>query len=124
VSGRGKHPEDPHWDLALTIAGKLWLYGEHVIEIDPVPTQGLVDLQWAARQAGRLIGVRTELEIEPVGLPSPEVLVRITYSDPDGRGLIRAQDGLDALVRSVREQQVAQEQIRLRRSLRPPSSPS
>ena len=27
------HPHDPHWDLTLEIAGKLWLYGEHVLEI-------------------------------------------------------------------------------------------
>ena len=124
MSARREHPNDPRWDLTLEIAGKLWLYGEHVVEIDAVPTQALVDLQWAARQAGRLIGVRTELDIAPVGEPSRQVVVRITYSDPDGRGLIRAQDGLDALVRSVREQQEAQDEVRLTRSSPRPSSPS
>ena len=128
MTSKDDRPKDPRWDLALEIAGKLWLYGEHVIETDPVPAQEYVDVQWAARQAGRLIGVRTELEIAPTGHGS-SVVVRITYSDPDGRGLIRAQDGLDALVRSVRQQQAAQDslsrgRVRSKRSSRPPSSPS
>ena len=122
-------PNDPRWELTLEIAGRLWLYGEHVIEIDPVPAQEFVDVQWAARQAGRLIGVRTELDIALTGHGSSTVVVRITYSDPDGRGLIRAQDGLDALVRSVREQQAPKDslsrgRVRSKRSWRPPSSPS
>ena len=128
MTSHGDGPKGSRWELALEIAGKLWLYGEHVIETEPVPAQEYVDVQWAARQAGRLIGVRTELEIAPTG-HGPSVVVRITYSDPDGRGLIRAQDGLDALVRSVRDQQAAQDspsrrRVRSKRTWRPPSSPS
>jgi hypothetical protein len=129
MTGHDERPDDPRWELTLEIAGKLWLYGELVIELDPVPAQEFVDVQWAARQAGRLIGVRTELDIVPTGGGSSTVVVRITYSDPDGRGLIRAQDGLDALVRSVREQQAARDslsrgRVRSKRPWPPPSSPS
>jgi len=105
VDGRANHTAgDPYWNMVLEFAGKLWLYGEHVVEIDPRPTQRLVDLQWAARQAGRIIGVRTKLDIGPFAQSDPTVTVTITYVDPDGRALIRAQDGLDALLRSVRRQ--------------------
>ena len=107
MSGHRRGRQDPQWDLTLEIAGKLWLYGEHVVEIDPTPTQRRVDLQWAARQAGRLLGVRTHLEIGPTEGPSPALSMRITYVDPDGNGLVRAQDGLDSLVRAVHEEQVA-----------------
>lgn len=129
MSGRRRHPADPQWDLTLEIAGRLWLYGEHVVEMDPAPTQPLVDLQWAARQAGRLIGVRTQVDISRSAGRSPRLVVSITYRDPDGRGLVRAQDGLDALVRSVREQQAVEQpatggRITRRTSTQPPSSRS
>jgi hypothetical protein len=114
------HPHDPHWDLTLEIAGKLWLYGEHVLEIDAHPTQKVVDLQWAARQAGRLIGVRTHLDVSRTGGTPPRLIVRVTYDDPDGQGLVRAQDGLDALVRSVQAQQVAGRRIRRPRRIASP----
>jgi hypothetical protein len=104
VSAR-QRSEDPHWDLALAIAGKLWLYGEYVVDVDPSPTQRLVDLQWAAYQAGRIIGVKTTLDVTTLSGADPRVRVGITLVDEDGRGLIRAQDGLDALLRSVRAQQ-------------------
>jgi hypothetical protein len=107
---RHREGEDPLWTLTLEIAGKLWLYGEHVVEIDPAPTQRHVDLQWAARQAGRLLGVRTHLEITPAGDRSPVLVVRITYVDPDGDGLVKAQDGLDSLVRAVHDEQLAETQ--------------
>jgi len=114
------HPHDPHWDLTLEIAGKLWLYGEHVLEIDAHPAQKVVDLQWAARQAGRLIGVRTRLDVSRTGEIPPRLIVRVTYDDPDGQGLVRAQDGLDALVRTVQAQQVAGRRIRRRRRIAAP----
>jgi hypothetical protein len=105
VGSHGREASADYWSTALEIAGKLWLHGECVVEIDPRPTQRLVDLQWAAHQAGRIIGVRTKLEIGPFGRTDPTVTVTITYEDPDGHSLIRAQDRLDALLRSVRQQQ-------------------
>jgi hypothetical protein len=104
-SRRDQVSSDPQWDLALEIAGTLWLYGEHVVVIDPRPVQQLVDVQWAAHQAGRIIGVRSRIELTWNGWPDPRVTLVITFDDPDGRGLIRAQHGLDALLRSVLDQQ-------------------
>jgi hypothetical protein len=95
------HPCDPLWDLVLVIADQLWSYGEYSVVIDPVPTQQLVDVQWAGLQAGRIIGAPTDVEITRYG-SGPAVIVRVTYVDPDGLGLVRAQQRLDALRLSVR----------------------
>ena len=98
-------PDDPLWQLALEVADQLWFCGEYAVVTDRVPTQHLVDLQWAGYQAGRILGVRTEVEIAPCGAGAPSVVVRVTYVDPDGCGLVRAQQRLDALRRSVRAHQ-------------------
>jgi hypothetical protein len=51
--------EDPHWDLVIEIAAKMWVEGRYVTRLNPLPTQHFVDLQWAARQAGRILGGRS-----------------------------------------------------------------
>jgi len=93
-------PPDPLWELVLEVADQLWSCGEYSAVIDPVPIQRLVDVQWAGLQAGRIIGAPTDVEITRYAAGSA-VIVRVTYDDPDGRGLIRAQHRLDALRRSV-----------------------
>lgn len=99
-------PADPQWDLALEIASALWLHGECVLYVDPHPIQPLVDVRWAAMQAGRLLGVRAEVEVaEPGSVALPMLRATITFSDPSGRGRVRAQEGLEALLRRVRAQQ-------------------
>jgi hypothetical protein len=90
----------------LEIANELWSYGEYSVVMAPVPTQRLVDVQWSGLQAGRIIGTPTEVEITRCG-SGPAVLVRVTYVDPDGLGLVRAQERLDALRRSVSRHRVA-----------------
>lgn len=96
-------PEDPLWELVLEIADRLWVYGEYAVVMERVPTQPLVDVQWAGLQAGRLIGTQTDVQVIPCG--GLNVTVRVTFVDPDGRGLVRAQQRLDALRRSVRSHQ-------------------
>jgi hypothetical protein len=97
---------DRQWDLAIDIASELWLYGEYVVEMDPLPAQRLVDVQWAALEAGHLLGARATIRVtETRRKPDPRVTVRVTFVDPNGRGLQRAQEGLDALLRSVQEAQ-------------------
>ncbi|HEX2893173.1 MAG TPA: hypothetical protein VHO29_04125 [Marmoricola sp.] len=115
---------DPQWELTLEIAGKLWLYAEHAVEIDATPAQRSVDVQWAAYQAGRLIGVRTRVDISAANPDGSRLCVRITYVDPDGQGLVRAQDGLDSLVQAVRRQQLAESRLSGSPSSPPPSSAS
>jgi len=104
----GSRPSgDPHWDLAIDIAADLWLYGEYVVEMESFPTQRLVDVQWAALQAGRLLGAQAKIDVsEQSCTTEPRVTVTVTFVDPNGRGLERAQKGLDALLRSVHEAQV------------------
>ena len=97
---------DPQWDLAIEIAAKLWLDGQFVIELDPVPTQRFVDLQWAARQAGRALGGRARVRMSrPHGPRNPTVTVTVTYVESPGRGLRGAEQGLEAMMRHVLEAQ-------------------
>lgn len=99
-------PKDHQWDLTLEIASALWFRGECVLLVDPHPLQQLVDVRWAALQAGRLLGVRAKVEVsEPASARCPIVTATITFDDLDGRGRTRAQAGLEALLRSVRTQQ-------------------
>jgi|1186.fasta_scaffold18135_3 hypothetical protein len=94
--------KDPQWDQVIEIAAKLWVYGEYVAELNPSPTQRFVDLQLAARQAGGVLGGRTTLHVSPPrGLEDPTVTVTATYVDPYGRGLERAEAGLEKLLRMV-----------------------
>ena len=65
-----------------------------------------VDLQWAARQAGRVLGGRTKVHVgRSHGPHDPTVAVTVTYVDPDGRGLQRAEEGLEKLLRAVLAEQ-------------------
>lgn len=48
-------------DLIAEIAGQLSLAGEYVARLDLQPTQRIVDFNWAARQAGRRIGIRVDV---------------------------------------------------------------
>ena len=106
-------PCAPLWDLVLEIADQLWAYGEYAVVMEAVPIQRLVDVQWAGLQAGRIIGAPTEVEITRCG--GPAVIVRITYVDPDGLGLVRAQERLDDLRRSVGRHRVGAPAVRERR---------
>lgn len=48
-------------DLIAEIAGALSVAGEYVAHLDLQPTQGIVDFNWAARQAGRRLGIRVDV---------------------------------------------------------------
>ena len=106
VHDNGEPGGDRRWDLAIDIASELWLYGEYVVELDPLPAQRLVDVRWAALVAGRLLGARAEFRVTEVRRePDPLVRVTVRYVDANGRSLERAQEGLDALLRSVQQAQ-------------------
>jgi hypothetical protein len=93
---------DPHWDLVIEIAAKLWIDGEYVTDLSLSPTQTYVDLQWAARQAGRVLGGRSKVHTGTRrSLKDPTVTVTVTYIDPDGHGFQRAEHGLEELMRQV-----------------------
>jgi hypothetical protein len=93
---------DPHWDRVVEIASKLWVDGLYVVELDPCPTQRFVDLQWAAHQAGRILGGRAKIATRgPRGPEDRTVTVTVRYVDADGKGLQRAEEGLEKLLRHV-----------------------
>jgi hypothetical protein len=94
--------KDPQWDRVIEIAAKLWVEGLYVTELDPSPTQRFVDLQWAARQAGRVLGGEAKVRIgHALAQDDPRVTVTVTYVDSTGRGLRRAEEGLEELMRMV-----------------------
>ena len=102
---------DPHWDRVVEIASKLWIDGEYVVELDPVPTQRFIDLQWAAHQAGRVLGGRAKIQTSCArGPEDPTVTVTVRYVDPDGKGLQRAEEGLERLLRHVLEDHLRRDQ--------------
>jgi hypothetical protein len=102
---RSESNDDPQWDLVLEIASKLWYYGEYTVALDPSPHQRLIDIHWAALQAGRLLGVRAKVRVTgPFSQTDPLVSVNITFEDAAGRARSRAQDGFERLLREVRQQ--------------------
>ena len=99
-------PDDPQWDRVIEIAAKLWVDGSYVVELDTSPTQGFVDLHWAARQAGRVLGGVAQVHTSrPRGPDGRQVEITVTYVDPTGRGLQNAEAGLEKLMRMVLEEQ-------------------
>lgn len=93
---------DPHWDLVIEIAAKLWIDGEFVAELDPTPTQRFVDLQWAARQAGRVLGGQAKVRTTSSRRSAdPTVTVTVTFVDTSGRSLLCVEEGLEKLLRQV-----------------------
>lgn len=101
-------PHDPHWDLVIEIAAKLWIDGTYVTETYLSPAQRYVDLQWAARQAGRVLGGRSTVRTSHWRRAKDAfVTVTVTYVDPDGHGRERAEKGLEKLMRLVLEEQRA-----------------
>jgi hypothetical protein len=98
----GAGSKDPRWDQVVEIAAKLWIDGVYVARLDPSPTQRFVDLQWAARQAGRVLGGRAVVHTRDAQSPEDsKVTVTVTFVDPDGRGFQRAEEGLETLLRKV-----------------------
>ena len=99
-------PDDPQWDRVIEIAAKLWVDGRYVVELDTSPTQRFVDLHWAARQAGRVLGGVAKVHTSrPRGPEGRHVAVTVTYVDPTGHGLQQAEEGLEKLMRMVLEEQ-------------------
>ena len=47
--------------LITEIVGALCLTGEYVAHMDLRPVQRIVDFSWAARQAGRRLGIRVDV---------------------------------------------------------------
>ena len=97
---------DPQWDFTLLIRAELERYGRYVTEVDKRDAQALADIHWAARQAGRLLGVNVKVDLsEPFGHAGATVTatVRCVQTDDEQRRL--AEVGLQQLLESVRATQ-------------------
>ena len=53
-------------DLTLEIARDLQLEGTSVRVVESIPRQRVVDVSWAARRAGRLIGEHVRTSVTPL----------------------------------------------------------
>jgi hypothetical protein len=51
-------------DLVEEIADGLSVSGEYVTRVDVLPTQHVVDFNWAAHQAGRRLGIRVHVDVQ------------------------------------------------------------
>lgn len=51
-------------DLVAEIADGLAASGEYVTKVGVLPTQQVVDFNWAAHQAGRRLGIRVHVDVE------------------------------------------------------------
>lgn len=97
---------DPHWDQVVEIAALLWVEGEYATDIDPSPTQRFVDLQWAARQAGRILGRRTAVIVSsPRGAEDPTVTVKVSYADSE-KEPPHTEERLEQALRKILEERV------------------
>lgn len=51
-------------DLVDEIADALAVSGQYITRVDLLPTQQVVDFNWAAHQAGRRLGIRVHVDVE------------------------------------------------------------
>jgi hypothetical protein len=69
--------------LVTEIADALAAAGEYVARIEPEPIQRVVDFNWMARQAGRRLGIRVQVDVEySRAAPDGKVQVRVTPRTP------------------------------------------
>ena len=95
---------DPQWDYTLAIRAALELHGRFEAEVDLRDTQAIVDLRWAALQAGRLLGAGVTVDL---GAPAAGVehIVSASVLLVDGSDRCRAEEGLRRLRECVHHAQ-------------------
>jgi hypothetical protein len=93
---------DPQWEYALVIRAALELHGRYVADVDTRDAQARVDLHWAARQAGRLLGVQITTETSaPFGHADSTVTLTVRCVASTGPDRETALAGLERLRRMV-----------------------
>lgn len=94
---------DPQWAYMLLIRAELERSGRFVAEVDGRDAQARADIHWAARQAGRLLGVDVRIDLSaPFGHANSSVVATVRCVDSDGFQRCRAREGLARLLHSVR----------------------
>lgn len=105
---RGGRTPDPQWALTLAIRTALELHGTFDAEVDLRDTQSVVDLHWAGRQAGRLLGAEVRVEVGAARGPKGQtatVTVRCLPESGARRAAVEA--GMRQLLRQVADVQSA-----------------
>jgi N-acyl-D-aspartate/D-glutamate deacylase len=64
-------------DRISEIVNALAVSGQYVAHLDLEPAQRLVDFKWAARQAGRRLGMRVDIH-QTISKASDQTLVQVT----------------------------------------------
>ena len=97
---------DPQWDLALEIARALEMEGSYGTAVEMSDAQRVVDLRWAAHQAGRLLGMKTRVVLTPSADGSDTVgVATVTGMHAGGVERARAQEGVRDLLHTVQREQ-------------------
>ena len=105
MTAKDKTP-DPQWALTLAIRTSLELHGEFAAEVDERDAQSVVDLHWAARQAGRLLGQKVNVEFGAADGPADYIVpATVRGVDDGGQGRVHADEGLQRLLRAVQATQ-------------------
>lgn len=61
------------------IADVLDQHGECTIRVDPLHTQHLVDIHWAAHRAGELLGIKVRVRVgAPASAIDPTVTIKVS----------------------------------------------
>jgi hypothetical protein len=68
-------------DLIVDIAAALSVASEYVVRIDLQPTQRVADFNWAARQAGRRLGIRVDVT-STIIKSEGQLQVRVSAASP------------------------------------------
>jgi hypothetical protein len=93
---------DPQWDFTLLIRGELDARGHYSTEVDPRDAQAVVDLRWAALQAGRLLGVPVKVDVSGgPDLPDSVATATVRLLDVAPREPDVSTPGLERLLRWV-----------------------
>ena len=81
-----------HDDLTVDIARELQLEGTCVRVVGSIPRQRVVDVSWAAKRAGRMIGRHVRTSVTPLTpRPDGEVAVVVILEADPGEGMVPQQ---------------------------------
>lgn len=94
---------DPQWDFTLLIRAAVETSGEFALEVDSRDAQAVVDVRWAARQAGRLMGAMVKVDLSyHHGRADSMVTATVRRVESAGPEHLIAEEGLQRLRASVR----------------------
>lgn len=77
--GAGGAQSERHGHSAAKIAYALQTRGQYITRVDRVPHQRLVDVQWTAYRAARLLGIRVRVAVDaPTRSDDPFVTITVS----------------------------------------------